>query len=51
MAVKAIEIIRKIRYRHYKETKNLSAEELIKFFKNRSAELQKRIKRSEFISR
>lgn len=49
MAVKAVEIIRKIRNRHYKETKNLLAEELIKFVKEKSAELQKRIKKSEFI--
>jgi len=51
MAVKAIEIIRKIRNRHYKETKNLSAEKLIKFVRNKSAELQKKIKKSELISR
>ncbi|NWG03144.1 MAG: hypothetical protein HXY44_09850 [Syntrophaceae bacterium] len=33
MAVKAIEMVRKIRDKHYEETKNLSAEEQIKFIK------------------
>ena len=41
MAVKAVEMVRKIRDRHYEETKNLSIEEQIKFIKEKSIQLQK----------
>ncbi len=47
MAVKAVELIRKIRDKHYKETKGLSAEEQIKFIKGKSNDLQKRLKMSQ----
>lgn len=44
MVVKAVEMVRKIRDKHYEETKGLSEEEQIKFFKKKSEELQKRLK-------
>lgn len=47
MAVKAVEMVRKIRNKHYEETKGLSVEEQIKFVKKKSGELQKRLKRSQ----
>ena len=40
MAVKAIEMVRKIRDKHYEETKNLSVEEQIKFVKDKASRLQ-----------
>lgn len=46
MAVKAVELIRKIRDQHYKETKELSVQEQIKFIRKKSWELQKKLKRS-----
>ena len=47
MAVKAVEMVRKIRDRHYEETKRLSVIEQIKFIKGKSKDLQKRLKRSQ----
>ena len=47
MAVKAVEMIRKIRDRHYTETKVLSVQEQIKFVRKKSCELQKKLKRSK----
>ncbi len=44
MAVKTVEMVRKIRDKHYEETKGLSVEEQIKFVKKKSGELQKRLK-------
>lgn len=44
MAVKAVEMIRKIRDQHYKETKELSVHEQIKFIRKKSWELQKNLK-------
>lgn len=44
MAVKAVETVRKIRDKHYEETKSLSVEEQIKFIKQKSKELQKRLR-------
>lgn len=41
MAVKAVEMVRKIRDRHYEETKDLSVEEQIKFIKEKSIQLQR----------
>jgi len=41
MAVKAVEMVRKIRDRHYEETKNLSIEDQIKFTKEKSIQLQR----------
>jgi hypothetical protein len=40
MAVKAIEMVRKIRDKHYEETKELLAEEQIKFVKDKARRLQ-----------
>ena len=40
MAVKAIEMVRKIRDKHYEETKELSVEEQIKFVKDKARRLQ-----------
>jgi hypothetical protein len=45
MAVKAVEIVRKIRDKHYKQTKGLSIEEQIKIIKKKSEELQKSLKK------
>ena len=47
MAVKAVEMIRKIRDQHYTETKELSVQEQIKFVRKKSWELQKKLKRSK----
>lgn len=46
MAVKAVEMIRKIRDQHYTETKELSVQEQIKFVRKKSLELQKKLKRN-----
>lgn len=40
MAVRAIEIVRKIRDKHYEETKDLSVEEQIKYFREKAKRLQ-----------
>lgn len=40
MAVKAVEMVRKIRDKHYEETKDLTVEEQIKFVKDKSRKLQ-----------
>jgi hypothetical protein len=40
MAVKAVEMVRKIRDKQYEETKNLSAEEQIKFVRDKANRLQ-----------
>ncbi|MFN3532469.1 MAG: hypothetical protein ACK41Q_08155 [Candidatus Brocadia sp.] len=47
MAVKAIEMDCKIRDKHYEEIKNLSVEGQIKFIKQKSKELEKRLKTSQ----
>jgi len=47
MAVKAVELVRKIRDKHYEETKGLSVEEQIQFIRKKSKELQKRFKSSQ----
>jgi len=41
MAVKAVEMVRKIRDRHYEETKDFTTEEQIMFIKEKSIQLQK----------
>jgi len=43
MAVKVIEMVRKIRDKHYEETKNLSVEEQIKFVRDKAKRLQGRL--------
>lgn len=45
MAVKSVEMVRKIRDKHYEETKGLPIEEQIKFIKKKSKDLQKRLER------
>jgi len=45
MAVKSVELVRKIRDKHYEETKGLSVEEQIEFIRKKSKDLQKRLKR------
>lgn len=40
MAVKAIEMVRKIRDKHYEETKDLSVEDQIKFVQEKAKRLQ-----------
>ena len=47
MAVKAVEMVRKIRDKQFEETKELSVKEQIEFIRKKSAELQKRFKRSQ----
>jgi len=47
MAIKSVDMVRKIRDKHYEETKGLSAEEQIKFIKTKSKDLQKRLKKSQ----
>ncbi len=44
MAVKAVELVRRIRDKHYSKTKERSAEEQIKFIKEKSNKLQKKLK-------
>lgn len=45
MVVKAVEMVRKIRDKHYRQTKDLSLEEQIKIITRKSEELQKGLKR------
>jgi hypothetical protein len=47
MAVKSVEMVRKIRDKHYEETKGLSVEEQIKFIKNKSKDLQRKLKKRQ----
>jgi hypothetical protein len=44
MAVKAVEIVRRIREKHYEETKGLSVEDQVAFFKKKSEKLQEELK-------
>jgi hypothetical protein len=44
MAVKAVEMARKIRDKHYEQTRGLSPEEQIKFFRKKSRALQQTLK-------
>lgn len=44
MAVKAVEMVRKVRDRHYEQTKSLSAKEQIEFIRKKSEELQRKLK-------
>lgn len=47
MVVKAVEMVRKIRDKHYNETKDLSVDEQIKIIKTKSEELQKAFKKEQ----
>lgn len=44
MPVKAVEMVRKIRDRHYEETKDLSVAEQIKFVRRKAEKLQRKLK-------
>lgn len=44
MAVKAVAMVRKIRDKHYEQTKTLSVEEQIKFIRDKSRKLQEKLK-------
>jgi len=50
MVVKAIEMVRKIRDKHYEETKTLSVKEQIKFVKQKAEKLQKMLKTTEHLT-
>jgi hypothetical protein len=41
MAVKVVEMVRKIRDKHYEETKDLSVEKQIKFVRDKAKRLQR----------
>ena len=43
MSVKAIEMVRKIRDKHYEETKNLSPKEQIRYVKEKSKRLSEEL--------
>ncbi|MBI5199029.1 MAG: hypothetical protein HZA09_03330 [Nitrospirae bacterium] len=45
MAVKVVEVVRKIRDKQYEETKGLSIDEQIEFVKKKSEELKKELKK------
>lgn len=47
MAVKAVEMVRKIRDKHYGETKDLSVAEQIRVVKEMSGKLKKQLKAGE----
>lgn len=47
MAIRSVDMVRKIRDKHYEETRGLSAEEQIEFIKTKSKNLQKKLKRSQ----
>ncbi len=47
MAIKSVDMVRKIRDKHYEETKGLSVMEQIKFIKGKSKDLQKKLKKSQ----
>jgi hypothetical protein len=44
MAVKAVAMVRKIRDKHYEQTKDLSVEDQIKFIRDKSRKLQEKLK-------
>lgn len=44
MAVKAVAMVRKIRDKHYEQTKTLSVEDQIKFIRDKSLKLQEKLK-------
>jgi len=44
MVVKAVEMVREIRDRHYEETRNLPFEKQIEYIKKKSQKLQNEIK-------
>ena len=46
MAVKAVEMVRKIRDEHYEKTKNIFVEKQIAFIKQKSKKLQQSLKRN-----
>jgi hypothetical protein len=51
MAIKAVEMVRRIRDQHYEQTKGLSIEEQIKFIRNKSKNLQKNLKKNRSLTK
>lgn len=47
MSLKAVEMVRKIRDKHYEDTKGFSVSEQIKFVKQKADELQKKLKKRQ----
>jgi TnpA family transposase len=47
MAIKAVEMVRKIRNKHYEDIKSLSMTNQIRFYKQKSEKLQKILKKFE----
>ena len=47
MAVKAVEMVRKIRDKHYEETKGLSVAEEIQYIKEKSRKLKEQLKKRQ----
>lgn len=47
MAVKSVDMVRKIRNKQYEATKGVSVEGQVKFIKAKSKDLQKRLKRGQ----
>ena len=47
MAVKAVEMVRKIRDKHYENTKGLSVAEQIQFIKEKSKDLKEQLKKRQ----
>lgn len=50
MVVKTVEMVRKIRDRHYEQTKGFSVKEQIEFVKKRAEKLHKNLKRSQCLT-
>ncbi len=47
MVVKAVEMVRKIRDKHYEETKTFSVEEQIAFIKKKTYEFREKVKKGQ----
>ncbi|MCM8782272.1 MAG: hypothetical protein NC828_04410 [Candidatus Omnitrophica bacterium] len=47
MAVKAVEMVRKIRDKHYRQTKGLSVREQLEFVKKKAEKLQRKLQTSQ----
>ena len=47
MSVKAVDMVRKIRDRHYEQTRDMSVEDQIRFINKKAAQLQGFLKKRE----
>jgi hypothetical protein len=47
MEIKAVEMVRKIRDKHYQETKGMTLSEQIKYINKKAAEFRKRLKKKK----